>query len=289
MLGTKPARHWRLALQAQATRGFSWLSAGLLLVLFGWLIVSLLISGLPELSWAYLSGTPSDGGRSGGVASVLVSTLILVSICMATSLPLGLLAAVYLAEFSRADSALGRSLRLALDLLATMPSIVLGLFGMAFFCIALGMGFSLLAGGLTLACMVLPILVRSIEQSLRALPQDYRLASLALGLSRARMVIAVLLPAAWPGVQVGMVLGLGRALAETAALLFTSGYVDRMPESLLDSGRSLSVHIYDLAMNISGGEARASAAALLLVVLLLLIHGAAQWLSQRIAAPLPQH
>lgn len=128
--------------------------------------------------------------------------------------------------------------------------------------------------------MVLPILIRSTEAGLRAVPQDYRLGAAALGLSRTTTLGKLLLPAATPGLVVGLVLGIGRAIAETAALIFTSGYVDRMPESLLDSGRSLSVHIFDLSMNVAGGDANAYASALVLLILLLLINGIAIWTAQ---------
>ena len=169
--------------------------------------------------------------------------------------------------------------RRSLDVLAGVPSIVFGLFGNAFFCKTLGLGFSILSGGLTLACMVLPILIRSTEEGFRAVPANYRLSAAALGLSRTTTLIHLLLPAAVPGLIVGLVLGVGRAIAETAALIFTSGYVDRMPESLLDSGRALSIHIFDLSMNVSGGDANAYGSALVLVVLLLLINGTASWLA----------
>ena len=161
-----------------------------------------------------------------------------------------------------------------------VPSIVFGLFGNAFFCKTLGLGFSILSGGLTLACMVLPILIRSTEEGFRAVPTGYRLSAAALGLSRTTTLFHLLLPAAVPGLLVGLVLGMGRAIAETAALIFTSGYVDRMPESLLDSGRALSIHIFDLSMNVSGGDANAYASALVLIVLLLAINGTASWLAE---------
>jgi len=200
---------------------------------------------------------------------------------MAVALPVGVGAAVMLAEFSPADNLFGKLVRRSLDVLAGIPSIVFGLFGNAFFCVYLGMGFSILSGGLTLACMVLPILIRSTEEGFRSVPDDYRLGSAALGMSRTSSLFHLLLPAAAPGLIVGLVLGIGRAVAETAALIFTSGYVDRMPRSLLDSGRSLSVHIFDLSMNISGGDGNAYASALVLIALLLVINGVASWTSNR--------
>lgn len=203
---------------------------------------------------------------------MLVSTLLILAVCMTVSLPLGLGAALWLSEVGRNGHALGRVLRRLLDVLAGTPSIVIGLFGNALFSQALGLGFSILAGGLTLACMVLPLLIRTTEEAFSAVPPELRRAARALALSETRTLAQLLLPVALPGLMAGFLLGLGRALAETAALIFTSGYVDRMPESLLDSGRALSVHIYDLAMHVGGGEGAAYAAASTLILLILLIN-----------------
>jgi len=237
--------------------------------------------GMPRLSWAFMTTAPSNAGRDGGIGPILVSTLLILLVCLAACVPIGLGTAVFLAEFSPAASVFGRLIRRSLDVLAGVPSIVFGLFGNAFFCQTLGLGFSIASGGLTLACMVLPILIRSTEEGFRAVPNDYRLSSAALGFTRGATLRHLLLPAAVPGLIVGTVLGIGRAVAETAALIFTSGYADRMPESLLDSGRALSLHIFDLSMNVAGGDANAYGASLTLVLLLLAINGAAAWMAER--------
>ena len=246
-----------------------------------WLLSDVFWHGMSQVNWEFLTQSPTNAGREGGIAPIIVSTALIVGVCLAVSIPLGVGTAVLIAEFAANKSILGRLVRLSLDVLAGVPSIVFGLFGNAFFCKTLGMGFSILSGGLTLACMVLPILIRSTQEGFRAVPDDYRRSAAALGVSRIATLWELLLPAAMPGVAVGLLLGLGRAIAETAALIFTSGYVDRMPESLWDSGRSLSVHIYDLAMNVSGGEANAYASALVLVSFLVLINSAISWLAQR--------
>ncbi len=248
---------------------------------FGWILVDLILAGAAQLDWNYLTGEPLDAGRRGGIGPIIVSTLAILAVCLAVAVPLGLGSAAFLAEVARRDGSLGRWIRRALDLLAAVPSIVFGLFGSIFFCDFLGLGFSILAGGLTLACMVLPILVRTLETGFRSAPDELRLAASALGLSRAATLRHLLMPAARPSLIVGLVLGIGRALAETAALLFTSGYVPRMPSSVLDSGRSLSVHIYDLAMNVPGGEPRAYAAALVLIVLVAAVNSLASALTVR--------
>jgi len=258
---------------------FVWTGAGVVTVIFLWLLGDLVWHGLDRLSWEFLSAAPRKAGRAGGIGPILVSTGLILSVCLAVSMPIGVGAAVLLAEFTTDDSVFGRLTRRSLDILSGVPSIVFGLFGNAFFCKILGLGFSILSGGLTLACMVLPILIRSTEEGFRAVPAEYRMSAAALGLSRTATLFHLLLPAAVPGLMVGLVLGIGRAIAETAALIFTSGYVDRMPESLLDSGRALSIHIFDLSMNVSGGDANAYAAALVLVGLLLLINSTASWLA----------
>ncbi len=259
-----------------------WLAAGSVTAVFLWILGDVVRHGAGQLSWSFLLEAPSSAGRAGGIGPILVSTLWILAVCLAVSLPLGLGTAVLLAEVTSPDEAFGRLVRRGLDVLAGVPSIVFGLFGNAFFCVYLGMGFSILSGGLTLACMVLPILVRSTEEGLRAVPREYRLGGAALGLSRARILLHLLLPAATPGLVVGVVLGFGRAIAETAALIFTSGYVDRMPESLHDSGRALSIHIYDLAVNVPGGEPNAYATALVLVAILLFTNTAASLAGDRL-------
>ena len=247
---------------------------------FAWLLFDIARHGASRISWDFLASLPRNAGREGGIASILASTALILLVCMGASIPLGVSTAVLLSEFS-GEGAFARVVRRSLDVLAGVPSIVFGLFGNAFFSKVLGMGFSLLSGGLTLACMVLPILIRATEEGLRSVPREYRLGAAALGLSRTTTLFHLLLPAATPGLMVGFVLGMGRAIAETAALLFTSGYVDRMPSSLLDSGRALTVHIYDLSMNVPGGDRSAYGSALVLIVLLFLINSAAWGIARR--------
>ncbi len=259
-----------------------WLMASCVIASLFWLLSDIMQHGFKEINWQFLTTAPQNSGRDGGIAPILVSTALIVLVCLGVSLPLGIGTAILLAEFSPQsnfwENLWGRLVRLSLDVLAGVPSIAFGLFGNAFFSKTLGLGFSILSGGLTLACMVLPILIRSTQEGLMAVPEDYRRSAAALGLSRSSVLWTLLLPAAIPAIMVGILLGLGRAIAETAALIFTSGYVDRMPESLLDSGRSLSVHIFDLAMNISGGEPKAYATALVLVISLVTINGVISWL-----------
>lgn len=257
-----------------------WTMALLVAGVFFCLLASIVWNGASAISWEFLFSKPENLGRAGGIGPILVSTALILGVCMGVSLPIGIGAAILLAEYTSAEQWYGRLVRRSLDVLAGVPSIVFGLFGTVFFCQVLDLGYSILAGGLTLACMVLPILIRASEEGLRSVPAEYRTAAASLGISRTGTLLHLLLPAAIPGLMVGFVLGLGRAIAETAALLFTSGYVDRMPETLLDSGRALTVHIYDLAMNVAGGNPNAYGSAFVLVVFLLVINGSASYIAE---------
>lgn len=234
-----------------------------------WLFSDLWALGINNLSWDFIVSAPSNAGRAGGIAPILHSTFWIVGLSLLFTVPLGLACALLLSEKLPISTRLGRTLRQILNVLAGIPSIVFGLFGNAFFCIAMGLGLSILSGALTLTCMVLPYFIRTVEAGLSAVPQPLRQNARALGFSQFGIIQHVLLPVAMPSIILAIVLGLARAAAETAALIFTSGYVARSPESWLDSGRALTVHIYDLAMNIPGGAGNASAAALLLLMLLL--------------------
>lgn len=231
----------------------------------------------------FLTGTPERAGRSGGIGSILISTALILLICMTVAVPIGLGTALFLSESGIANERFSRRvIRRSLETLAGVPSIVFGLFGNAVYCRLLGFGFSIVSGGLTLACMVLPLLIRAAEESLRAVPSEQRQAAAALGLSKWTTIGRIVLPQAIPGIVAGLILGIGRALAETAALIFTSGYVDRMPSSVFDSGRSLAIHIYDLSMNVAGGNQNAYASALVLIGFLLIINCIAGRLTVRL-------
>lgn len=244
----------------------------LISAVFIWILADLVRGGIAHLSWDFLTESPRDAGRTGGIASILVSTLLILLVALLAAVPIAWTSAILLVEFIPVDSPFGKTVRFSLHVLAGVPSIVFGLFGNAFFCIYLGLGFSILSGGLTLACMLLPILTSTAEAGFRAVPHAYRLSASALGMTRTAALVHLILPAAAPVLAAGLLLGIGRALAETAALLFTSGYVERMPDSLLDSGRALALHIFDLSMNVPGGDMPAYASALVLVGLLLCIN-----------------
>ena len=255
-----------------ASAAFSWVCALLFVTLSVLLVYSIFHAGMSQVDWAFITETPADSGKAGGIAPIIVSTLLITLVCICATVPFGLGTAIYLSEYLPSNSRAGVLIRTLLDTLAATPSIVFGLFGNAFFCLALGMGYSILSGGLTLACMVLPIFIRVAEAGIREVSDDHRRGAMALSLSRTTTTFRVILPKALPSLLAAFTLGLARALAETAALIFTSGYVTRYPESLFDSGRSLSVHIYDLALNVPSGNERAFATATVLVALLLIIN-----------------
>jgi len=262
----------RLLYRDHLAQWLIYLAALTVSAIFIWILIDLIQGSITHLSWSFLTESPRDAGRSGGIGPILISTLWILLVALIAALPLAWTTAALLAEFVSSSSRFGIIVRFSLQVLAGVPSIVFGLFGNAFFSIYLGMGFSILSGGLTLACMLLPILVSTAEAGLRAVPQSYRSSAAALGISKAASLIHLLLPAAAPALAAGLLLGIGRAIAETAALIFTSGYVDRMPGSLLDSGRALALHIFDLSMNVPGGDQPAYASALVLVILLLCIN-----------------
>lgn len=237
-----------------------------------WILADVFWQGGQGISWQFLTRDPVNAGREGGILPILISTVLILGVCLVVAVPLGVGTAILLTEFVKPGSWFGYGVGMSLDILAGAPSIVFGLFGNVFFAEILGLGLSILSGGLTLACMVLPILIRATQEGLRSVPHEYRQAAAALGISRLAVLWRILLAAAMPGIAAGLLLGIGRAIAETAALIFTSGYVTRQPDSLLDSGRALSVHIYDLALNVPGGEANAYATALVLVLIILLLN-----------------
>ena len=255
-------------------------------LMLAWPLATVLVRGIPVLSLDFLLEAPSDAGRSGGVGPILVSTLAIVGISLLLALPMAFATAVLMTEVLPADSSVARVMRSSLDILAGVPSVVFGLFGLSLFCRQLGLGYSIAAGGATLACMVLPTLTRSLVSALHAIGTQHRLAACALGLSRATVLWFVTLPVALPGVAAAIILALTRALAETALLLFTSGYADRMPESIMDSGRSISVHIYELSTNVPGGMSNAYGSALALLLLLgglgLALHLGTRWTLRRL-------
>lgn len=198
----------------------------------------------------------------------LVTTVIMVLLALGIAVPLGVGAAIYLVEYAKRGNKFVECMRITNDTLAGIPSIVYGLFGMLFFVIYLQMGYSLLAGACTLAIMILPVIIRTTEEALKAVPDSYREGSFGLGAGKLRTIFAVVLPAAIPGILAGIILGTGRIVGETAALIYTAGTVAALPKSVFSSGRTLAVHMYALASEgLYIKQAYATAVILVLIVI----------------------
>jgi phosphate transport system permease protein len=216
------------------------------------LIVYFLVSrGLPAMTWEFLTQPPRDNMAAGGIMPAIVGTLILMVTTILLSVPFGVLSAVYLTEYSK-RGLLVRMIRLAIVNLAGVPSIVYGLFGLGLFVLALHFGASILAGSLTLAVLVLPIIITASEEALLTVPQSFREASLALGATKWQTVRNVVLPNAIPGMLTGVILGLSRAAGETAPIMFTVAayYLPHLPRTVFDQAMVLPYHLYTLATQV---------------------------------------
>jgi phosphate transport system permease protein len=206
-------------------------------------------------------------GRAGGIFSTIVGTLALTFLAILIATPLGVGSAIYLAEYTR-ENWLTRVIRFGSECLAGIPSIIFGLFGFILFVTKLGLGWSLLSGGLTLAFMTLPTIIRTSEEAIRSVPYSYREVSFSLGSTRWQAVTRVVLPSALPGIATGVILSVGRSIGETAAVIFTAGSSLRLPTSLFSSSRTMSVHFYILAREgISMANAYGTAAILIISIL----------------------
>jgi phosphate transport system permease protein len=257
-----------------------WAFTGFTLLILIFIIVDISVKGLPQVTPGFLFSEPQDMGRHGGIFSTIVATAYITLLAILMASPLGVGTAIYLTEYTR-ESWATRVIRFGSECLAGVPSIILGLFGFVLFVLKLGLGWSVLSGALTLAIMVLPIIIRTSEEAIKAVPQEFRTACYSLGLSQWQTVTRIVLPSALPGITTGIMLSVGRSLGETAVLLFTAGAALRTPVSLLDSGRTMAVHFYILAREgISMPNAYGTAA--VLVVSILLINLIAYTLMQRL-------
>ena len=263
--------------------GFVWVAGIIAVLILLFIIGYVLAKGLSVISPEFLL-TPPEGGLSGegGISSCIVATLWLIAITMAILTPLGIGAAIYLAEYAP-DNRFTHLIRYSVELLAGVPSIVFGLFGFAIFVLALHFNYSILAGALTLACLLLPFLVRSTEEAMRVVPQSQREAALALGATRWQTVAHVIMPAALPGIVTGIILCIGGVVAESACLYVTMGGSAGMPTSFLSGGRTLAVHVFYLAMETNALD-KALATGAVLIILILVLNLITRWLSLRFQA-----
>ena len=224
---------------------FSALLNGVLLIL---IVYFLLSNGIEAISWEFLTKPPTDSMTKGGILPCIIGTFLLCVVTILTALPIGVSSAIYLNEYATKGK-LVRIIRMGINNLAGVPSIVFGLFGLAFFCIVLKMGVSLIAGGLTLAIMTLPVIIASSEEALKSVPDTYRQASLAMGATKWQTIYKIVLPAAFPGIITGGILGLSRAAGETAPIMYTGAvfFSPVLPASPFDAVMALPYHVYVLA------------------------------------------
>ena len=217
------------------------------------IIAIIVYQGAPAISWEFITGFPSDGMRSGGIWPAIVGTFFLTLLCALIVSPLGIGAAVYLAEYAP-DNRWTQSIRIAIINLAGIPSVVYGLFGLGLFVIFLNFGISILAGSLTLAIMTLPVIISTTEEALRAVPQSFRTVSISVGATQWQTVRRIVLPQALPGIITGVILGLERAAGETAPILFTAAvfFLPRLPSSALDPAMALPYHLYVISTQVPG-------------------------------------
>jgi len=248
-------------------RALLWLFTGVTVFILFFIIFYVLKRGLPVVSLGFLTKNPVEMGKAGGIFSTIVGTVALTVLAILIATPLGVGSAIYLTEYTR-ENWVTRVIRFGSECLAGIPSIIFGLFGFIFFVTKLGLGWSLLSGGLTLAFMILPTIIRTSEEAIRSVPYAYREVSFSLGGTKWQTVTRVVLPSALPGIATGVILGVGRSIGETAAVIFTAGSSLHIPTSLFSSSRTMSVHFYILAREgISMANAYGTAAVLIIAIL----------------------
>ena len=243
-----------------AIYGSAALSCTAMIAIIGYIV----FKGAPSIDWTFLS-SPYKGSQH-GIYPMIVTTLYMIGLSLAVAAPIGVCSAIYLNEYAK-DGKLVRLIRFATDSLSGIPSIIYGLFGYMFFVTVLQLKMSILSGALTLAIMVLPLVIRTTEEALKTVPAGYREGSLALGASKITTILRIVLPSAAEGIITSIILSIGRIVGETAAVYLTAGMVTRVPGGILDSGRTLAVHLYVLAKEgISFERAYASATVLLVII-----------------------
>ena len=237
------------------------ITVGALLFVVGYILVK----GIPNLSFKMFEWRYTTENLS--LMPALLNTILMTLLSLLIAVPLGVFAAIYLVEYAHRGSRLVRLVRMNAETLAGIPSIVYGLFGMLFFVTALKLGFSMLSGALTLSIMILPVVLRTSEEALISVPDSFREGSFGLGAGRLRTVFRVVLPDAIPGILAGVILGVGRIVGETAALIYTAGTASDTVSGIMDSARTLSVHMYALSQEgLYINQTYATAVVLLVIV-----------------------
>lgn len=253
--------------KARVQKGLVYAAAVITFAVLLFLIAYILINGIPNLKLSLFEWTYNSDNVS--MMPAIITTVEMTLLALIIAVPLGLFTAIYLNEYAKRGNKLVNLIRITTETLSGIPSIVYGLFGMLFFVTQLHWGYSLIAGGMTLAIMILPLIMRTAEEALMAVPDTFREGSFGLGAGRLRTVFRIVLPSAMPGILSGIILAIGRIVGETAALIFTAGTMAQIP-GLFQSGRTLAIHMYVLSgEGLHMNEAYATAVVLLVVVLLM--------------------
>lgn len=250
-----------------------WLSAVFTVGFLFWIIWYILSNGVQHVDWHFITDNYTRTTDEHGIFPMIISTLYMVIASISVAAPLGIMTAIYLTEYAKVGSRLVKVIRFCTESLAGIPSIIFGLFGMTFFVTVLGFGFSIISGALTLSILILPVIIRTTEEALMAVPASYREGSYGLGASKIYTIWRLILPSAIPGILTSVILSIGRVIGESAPVFLTAGMVARIPDSLFDSGRTLTVHLYKLTTELftveEWNQAYATATVLIVVVLLI--------------------
>ncbi len=259
-------KYWQHHKASLVVRLLTYLAAAITVASLGFLVCYILVEGIPHLTpslfqWKYTLENVS-------MLPAIINTLLMTGLTLLFSVPLGVFAAIYLVEYAKKGNKLVRVVRVTAETLTGIPSIVYGLFGLLFFVGYCGWGKSMLAGSLTLTIMVLPVVMRTTEEALLAVPDSFREGSFGLGAGKLRTVFRIVLPSAVPGILSGVILATGRIVGETAALIYTAGTMEVLPKNIFSSTITLSVHMYNLSKEgLHTNEAYATAVVLLVVVI----------------------
>lgn len=253
---------------------FIWISAALTVGFLFWILWYILSNGLQYVDWDFITDNYTTTGEEHGIFPMIMATVYMVVASIAVAAPLGIMTAIYLTEYAKVGSKFVKVIRFCTESLAGIPSIIFGLFGMTFFVTVMGFGFSILSGALTLSILILPVIIRTTEESLMAVPPAFREGSYGLGASKIYTIWRLILPSAMPGILTSVILSIGRVIGESAPVFLTAGMVARIPESIMDSGRTLTVHLYKLTTELFSQDDwnQAYGTATVLIVLVLLIN-----------------
>jgi len=265
--------------------GIMILATGIILATLLWILFYIVSNGIGSINFAFIFSP----GTEKGIFAMIVTTAWLVAVSLAIALPVGIITALFLNEYSKNTRPV-RFLRLAIETLAGIPSILYGLFGLLFFSRIMGLGQSILSGALTLSIMILPVIIRTTEESLKAIPVSFREGSLALGATKWQTIYHVIIPASLPGILTASILAVGRVVGESAPVLLTVGIAKNLPSSIFQSGRTLTIHLYYLTKEAIHQDdfQIAFATATILVIFVILVNASTRFIASRFTAKLEQ-